>query len=221
MTKKYGIYVVYGLPQRIDGQVYNAAAVVGPEGVIGSYQKMHLPFAESKFAVRGSSPMMFDTPWGKVSVGICYDTYAFPELTRYYRYMGCRLHINPSAVDTIVTAQNVKDAVEYLSANNCIYIATANTINEYKDTDGELFGGSHVIGPGTRVPKVHYYVGKPFTDEKANEAEMHLGTIDLSYVEKSFLAKQFHREDPDFRAELYIKMYQEILEDQKKMQAVR
>ena len=43
LTKKYGIYVVYGLAER-DAQdtskVYNAAAVCGPDGVIGCCRKI-------------------------------------------------------------------------------------------------------------------------------------------------------------------------------------
>ena len=215
LTRKYGIYAIYGFAERVGEKVYNSAAVLGPEGAIGSYQKMHLPFAEAKWAVRGDKPFMFDTPWGKVGVAICYDTYVFPEIMRYYRYMGCRLHVNPTAVDTVVTAQNVQDAVEYLSANNCIYIASANCIGAYESREGKLIGGSHVIGPSQEVPKIQYYVGKPFVSELADKAGMYIGTIDLSYVEKPFLAKQFDREAPDFRADLYVKMYQEIAEMQK------
>lgn len=215
LTKEYGVYAVYGFAERIGGEVYNSAVVIGPEGIIGSYQKMHLPFAESCWAARGNKPFMFDTSWGKIGVSICYDTYVFPEIMRYYRCMGCRLHINPTAVDTVVTAQNVRDSVEYLSANNCIYIASANGIGSYRNRKGRLLGGSHVIGPSCEVPRVQYYVGKPFGAESSDEAELYIGTIDLSYVEKPFLAKQFNRKNPDFRAELYVSMYQEIADMQK------
>ena len=217
LTRKYNCYVVYGMAQKIGETIYNGSAVVGPEGVIGSYQKMHLPWAESRWAANGNEPFMFDTPWGKVGVAICYDLYAFPEITRYYRYMGCRLCINPTAVDNYVTAKNVEDAIEYLSANNCIYIASADGIGEYTSRPGGLIGGSNVIGPSRDVPRIQYYAGRPFTDADAAEAEIYLGTIDLSYVEKPFLAKQFNQEAPDFRAELYMRMYQEIAQIQKNL----
>lgn len=49
LAKKLGVYVAYGFPER-DAQksdvIYNAACVCGPEGIIGSYRKIHLPYPE-------------------------------------------------------------------------------------------------------------------------------------------------------------------------------
>ena len=47
VTKKYGIYVVFGMAEKLedtaDATLYNSAVAIGPDGVIGAYQKMH-PF---------------------------------------------------------------------------------------------------------------------------------------------------------------------------------
>lgn len=40
---------------------------------------------------------MFETPWGPVGIEICYDSYQFPELMRYYVSKGMRLYLNPTA----------------------------------------------------------------------------------------------------------------------------
>jgi len=203
------VYVVYGFTELAeDGTVYNAAAVIGPQGIVGSYQKMHLPFTENAWAKRGCTPFMFDTDWGKVGLSICYDTFVFDELMRYYRACGCRLHLNPCAVDTMVTANNIKDAVEYKAANNAIFIASANLTGHHHSND--FVGGSNVIGPGKNVPAVHYYVGSAFGTPGTDEQELHIGTIDLSYVDKPFLAQQWADENPDFRPDVYAKMYQEL-----------
>lgn len=210
LTRRYGIYVIYGLAERDGDKVYNAAAVVGPDGLIGSSRKMHLPWSEAEWAERGDKPFYFESPWGPIGVGICYDTYAFGEVMRYFRALGCRLYLNPTAVDTNVTAQNVKDAVEYLSANNCIYIASANLTGAA--TANDMIGGSNIIGPSKNAPAVHYYAGQAFGSPGSDEQEMYLGTLDLSYVNKSFLSKQWKENDPDFRPELYIDMYRQIQE---------
>ncbi|MDR0499930.1 MAG: carbon-nitrogen hydrolase family protein, partial [Coriobacteriales bacterium] len=178
LASEYNIYIVYGYAEKCDDlkvgtntgskidsavdfatspKIYNAAAVVGPKGLIGSYKKMHLPFSESTWCERGDTPFMFDTEWGKIGISICYDTFVFTELMRYYRASGCRLHLNPCAVNTFVTAQNIKDAVEFQSANNSIYIASANNTGCYKSDD--FVGGSHIIGPSKNVPAIHYYAG--------------------------------------------------------------
>ena len=101
LTKKLGVYVAFGMPERDEKDssiIYNAACVCGPEGVIGAYRKIHLPYPEPHWATRGTKPFIFDTPWGPVGLAICYDTYCFQELMRYYAAKGCRLYINCTAL---------------------------------------------------------------------------------------------------------------------------
>lgn len=47
ITKKYGIYAVFGMAEKKedtkDAVLYNSAVAIGPDGVIGAYQKIH-PF---------------------------------------------------------------------------------------------------------------------------------------------------------------------------------
>ena len=97
IAKKYGLYVVFGMPERANGTVYNSAAIIEPNGKTYAYRKIHLPFDESSWAEPGDAPVLIPTPWGPVGVTICYDTYCFPELIRYYRAMGARLTLNVTA----------------------------------------------------------------------------------------------------------------------------
>lgn len=209
VAKKNDIYIVYGLAERgEDGTVYNAAAAVGPEGVIGSYRKMHLPFDEKVWAERGDYPFMFDTPWGKIGISICYDTFVFPEIMRYYAANGCRMVLNPCAVDTNVTAKNVRESVEFSACNNAIFIASANCTGFHSRNN--LVGGSNIIGPGKNAPETHYYAGSAFGTPGSDEQEMYIGTLDLNYVGKSWHALQWDEETPDFRVDRYLKMYEEV-----------
>ena len=213
VTKRYGIYVAFGLAERSeDGSVYNSAAVVGPEGdVVASYRKMHLPGLEATWAGRGSEPCVFDTPWGKVGLSICYDTFAFTEIMRYERAAGCRLHLNPASVGVFVTNDNIRTSVKFQAANNSMYIATANNTGFYRTDD--LVGGANVVGPAKNCPEVHYYAGIPFGAPGSDEQELYLGTIDLSYTAKpSCTSGQWEGEKPDFNPALYIDMYQKLLD---------
>ena len=84
-ARKFGLYVAFGLPERDrwdPGAVYNSACVCGPEGILGVYRKIHLAYPEPHWAIRGRDPFLFQTPWGPIGVGICYDSYCFPELMR-------------------------------------------------------------------------------------------------------------------------------------------
>ena len=99
-ARKFGLYVAFGLPERdrwAPGAVYNSACVCGPEGILGVYRKIHLAYPEPHWAIRGRDPFLFQTPWGPIGVGICYDSYCFPELMRYYAAKGCRAYLNLSA----------------------------------------------------------------------------------------------------------------------------
>ena len=81
--RELGVYVVYGLLERADDKCYNAAVLVGPEGFIGKYRKIHLPFLGiDRFIDAGTEPFqMYKTPIGNIGIQICYDC-NFPESTR-------------------------------------------------------------------------------------------------------------------------------------------
>jgi predicted amidohydrolase len=85
-----GVFVVAGMFESIPGQerVSNSAVVVGPSGVIGRYQKVHLFDAlgknESAQFIAGdakSAPFVFTVEGFCVGVLTCYDV-RFPESAR-------------------------------------------------------------------------------------------------------------------------------------------
>ena len=66
--------------------------IVGPDGVVGSYRKVHMPFIGiDRFLTPGDRPFqVFELPFGKVGVNICYDI-SFPEPARVLKLMGAEL----------------------------------------------------------------------------------------------------------------------------------
>ncbi len=85
LGRELGVYVLFGMPERDSAQgqiVYNAAAVVGPEGVIGSYRKIHLSrppiWTESYCFTPGNRVPVFPTKYGPIGVEICYDFWRVP-----------------------------------------------------------------------------------------------------------------------------------------------
>lgn len=81
--QELGVYIVYGLLERSSEKCYNAAALVGPEGLIGKYRKNHLPFLGiDRFIDAGKeSFQVYETPIGNIGLQICYDC-NFPESAR-------------------------------------------------------------------------------------------------------------------------------------------
>ena len=85
-------YAIVGFIEADGNKYYNAAMLIGPEGVIGSYRKVHLPFIGiDRFLAPGDRPLqVFELPFGKVGLNICYDI-SFPESARVLKLMGAEL----------------------------------------------------------------------------------------------------------------------------------
>ena len=92
LTQEYGSHVVFGLAEksRIPVEVYNTSVLVGPDGFIGKYHKMHIPYTEKKFFIPGGDPSVFKTKIGNIGMMICYDL-CFPETARLLAIKGCEI----------------------------------------------------------------------------------------------------------------------------------
>ena len=89
-AKEFSIYLIGGsIPEIEKDKIYNTCFVYDPRGnLIATHRKLHLfdinvpgkiTFQESLVLSPGSSLNYFDTPWGRIGLGICYDV-RFPEL---------------------------------------------------------------------------------------------------------------------------------------------
>lgn len=72
--REHDVYVCAGIAERDGGRFYNAAALIGPGGHIGTYRKVHLWDEEKLFFEPGDLGLpVFHLPFGRVGVMICYD----------------------------------------------------------------------------------------------------------------------------------------------------
>lgn len=215
IAKKYGIYVIFGMPIRDNNDyntIYNGLALISPEGIYGSYHKIHLPSPEPNWATRGDKPVIFETPWGPLGIAICYDNYAFPELTRYYASKGCRLMVNSTALAHCHGPFFGSTTLEASVVQNGIYIASANLGG--LDVDNYFWGGSSILGPGQKHAwSYYYYAGRKFTDEDAPECEMFTATIDLSLASRYPFKHNPSVNGTDWRPDKYIEFFKDALDN--------
>jgi len=89
--------VVVGLLERAGEQIFNAAAVVTPQGILGTYRKLHLPcIGVDWHTAAGDTPFpVFATPHGKIGISICYDC-SFPESGRVLKLKGAQGLVIPT-----------------------------------------------------------------------------------------------------------------------------
>lgn len=219
LAKKYNMCIIFGLAEKdkLDSNViYNSAAICAPDGEIFSYKKIHLPLDESDWAMCGEIPMVFETKWGPIGLAICYDTYCYPELIRYARAKGARLFINCTACsDGIDSVMPLKMQLESSSLTNRIYIASADLCGT--SHIDHFIGGSSIIGVDKDSPKeAFYYAGKAFDEKDADKEEMYTATLDLEFMDNGFIVPMFTHNSrvghPDFRPEVYSKMYGDLSE---------
>ncbi len=83
LARKYHIYLVTSLYERVDHLVYNTAVLLSADGkLVGKYRKTCLARDEYRSGIApGHRLPVFDTPFGKVGMMICFDVH-MPEVAR-------------------------------------------------------------------------------------------------------------------------------------------
>jgi N-carbamoylputrescine amidase len=90
------VHVVAGVCERDGNRLYNTAVVLGPNGFIGKYRKIHLWDEERLFFEMGDLGLpVFHLPFGRVGVMICYDAW-FPETVRILKLQGADIICDPT-----------------------------------------------------------------------------------------------------------------------------
>ena len=129
LAKKYNIHIITGIVEKSGKSLFNSAILVGPKGHIGKYQKQFLPnfgpFEEKIFFGEGEKSVVFETPFAKIGIQICYDLF-FPETSMDMALNGAELIINLAASPTtsrplfhrVLPARAIETTCFYAYANN-------------------------------------------------------------------------------------------------------
>ena len=141
---RLGLHIVCGLLERDGDALRNAAVLVGPDGLIGTYRKTHLPFlGVDRFVEPGDELSVFETPLGRIGVEICYDL-RFPEVTRTLALRGADIVAHPTNFPMAAKVQTELITVAR-AAENRVYLLTANRVG--KERSGEFCGWSQIVDP--------------------------------------------------------------------------
>jgi predicted amidohydrolase len=146
---RLGVHVVCGLLE-VDGDgLRNAAVLVGPDGLVGTYRKTHLPFlGVDRFTRAGDELPVFETPLGRIAIEICYDL-RFPELTRSLALAGADIVALPTNWP-LAAAANAELLAPARAYENRIFLLVANRVGV--ERTAEFCGRSQIVDPtGTRL----------------------------------------------------------------------
>jgi len=177
-AKKEKMYVVFGMLEKsgkASAVLYNTAVLLGPNGFIGKYRKMHLPthsvFEEKRYFRQGYEAPVFKTDIGKIGLMICYDAF-FPELARLLRLQGAQFLVcisaSPSVRRTFFEVLTTARAIE-----NTAFLAYVNLVGI--ENGLQFWGGSRLIAPNGHV----------ISQAKYDEEDLVMGTVDYADLKRT------------------------------------
>jgi predicted amidohydrolase len=132
-ARRHRIWLQPGsLPMRApDGRVINRAPLITPEGLIAFQDKRAMTrFESERWGVsQGADPNVFDTPWGRIGISICYDI-EFPKHARVQVMAGAWLILAPSCTDSLAGFNRVHFSARARALENQCYVAITPTVGE-------------------------------------------------------------------------------------------
>ena len=165
-ARRLDAFICAGLPEIDHENVYNSAVLVGPDGLVSRYRKIHLFFHEKELFSSGDLPFsVIDIGVAKVGMMICFDHF-FPEAARSLALEGAQVIAHPANLVMPLYAQLT---MRVRALENGVFTATANRVGEEARTD-TLFhftGESQIISPHGEI-----LVSLSPTEERAQSVEI-------------------------------------------------
>jgi predicted amidohydrolase len=130
LCRRHGFHIVSGFNEREGDRLYNSAVLVGPQGYVGRYRKLHLFMNEKDFFAPGDEDLpVFDIGACRLGMLVCFD-WIFPEAWRVLALKGADVICHPS---NLVLPGLAQRAVPIHALTNRVYVVTANRVGTEDD----------------------------------------------------------------------------------------
>ena len=170
-------HVVVGMLESEGDVLYNAAVLVGPQGVVSVYRKAHLPYlGVDRFTTPGNLPYTVPSVGDlRLGMNICYDA-SFPEATRSLMLLGADLVALPT--NWPPGAENVCDClIRARALENAIYFIAVNRVGSERGFD--FIGQSQIADPA----------GKCLHRASRDQEEVFFADIDTAQSRRKHLVR--------------------------------
>lgn len=157
LARNLGIVLIVPIFEEAQpGVCFNTAIVFDADGtMLGKYRKMHIPqspqYQEKFYFAPGNLGYpVFQTRFGKIAVGICYDQW-FPEVARIFALQGTQIIFYPSAIGSEQDKPDYSSAEAWQTVmrghaiSNCLFLAAVNRVG--KEGEMSFYGQSFVCDP--------------------------------------------------------------------------
>jgi N-carbamoylputrescine amidase len=153
VARKHGCLISAGMLEDAGNVLHNTQLLVGPEGLLGRWRKMHVPMFEMPFYNGGDAAQPIETPLGRVGANICFDA-LLPESTRLLAVGQVEIVLFPFAADPPPAtpagwAQWAAPAVRARCVENGVFGLACNYVGrvECAGADQTFPGGGLAVGP--------------------------------------------------------------------------
>ncbi len=192
-----GLHLVAGFCERDGAALYNSAAVIGPDGLLGVYRKTHLWAAEALFFERGDRGYpVFTTALGRIAALICYDGW-FPESWRLCALQGADIVCVPT---NWVPMPGQRDDMPAMANLLCMAAAHSNSCFVAAASRVGVERGQPFIGQSLIVDSSGWPVAGPAS---ASEGQILLGRCNLADARRTRKLNDFNQILRDRRADVY------------------
>ena len=168
LCRERDFYLVCGFAEKENERYFNSALLLGPEGLIHTYRKLHLFNEEKIWFDPGDKPLAVHTVRGvKLGMMVCFD-WIFPEVMRSLALLGAEVIGHPSNL----VLSYCQDAMITRCLENNVYAVTANRFGP----DNRAHGSLHFTGKSQiTAPR-----GKLLYRALSQREVIHIETIDPS-----------------------------------------
>jgi predicted amidohydrolase len=131
-ARRAGTWLLAGtLPMRDGAKVVARAPLIAPDGRVAFQEKSAMTRFETERwnVASGAPPRVFDTPWGRLGISICYDV-EFPKHVRAQVEAGAWLVLAPSCTDSAHGFTRVRVSAAARAIENQCYIAITPTVGD-------------------------------------------------------------------------------------------
>ena len=157
IASETGLLIAAGLLEDAGNLLYNTQVLVGPEGMLGAWRKMHVPMFEMPFYNGGAGPLVAQTGIARIGANICFDA-MLPESTRLLALQNVEVILFPFAADPSPCTPEgwaawAGTTLRVRAMENGVFGIASNYTGHVECAGAEQFfpGGALVVGPGGEV----------------------------------------------------------------------
>ena len=149
LARQTGCGCIFGLLERDGSRLFNACFLVGPEGLLGIYRKVHLPFLGiDMFVDPGDLPFAVQEIHGlRVGMHICYDG-TFPEAGRVLALLGADILMLPTNWPPHSECA-AKHLIPTRALENTVYVMAVNRVG--LESGFRFIGMSSIADPSGSI----------------------------------------------------------------------